>query len=228
MSTENSSVIKALKFRHATKLFKKDQPITDKDWDTIVKAAQLSPTSFGLEPFEIIMLESPETRELFRDFTWGANGSFQGTKGQIGTAPKFGIITAYNEKRMRHDAAYLANFLREVKGFDDAGVEAYQGILKNFQLNEFHLESDKALTNWSGKQAYIVLANMMTAAADLKIDSCPVEGFDMDKTAAVLQDKLGVDMSYQQPAVMFAFGYRADDPSTARTRRDISSFVRTV
>lgn len=227
-STPTSPVLEALDRRHATKLFDADRRVSEADFAQILEAGRLSPTSFGLELYNIILIQNPVHRELFREKAWGANGALTGTRGQLGTASHFGIITAYNAQRARYDSPYLHDFLRTVKGYDEAFTQTYIGILKTFMLEEFDLTDNRKLTDWAGKQTYIVLANMMTAAASLGIDSCPIEGFDQATARRILSDDLGIDMSYQEPAVLFTFGYRAEAPRYARTRRSVDEIVQWV
>ncbi|MGB0160000.1 MAG: nitroreductase family protein, partial [Thalassovita mediterranea] len=59
----------------------------------------------------------------------------------------------------------------------------------------------------------------------LGVDSCPIEGFEMDKTVAVLEQHFGVDPKLYKPAVMVAFGYRADEPAFDKTRRNMDQIV---
>ena len=218
-------MLAALDRRHATKLFDPARRVSDADLALVLEAARLSPTSFGLELFGIVLVQEPAHRERLHASARGANGSLTDTAGQLGTASHFGVVTAYNGRRARYDSPYLREFLLEVKGFDEAAATRYIGVLETFMLREFDLTDDRKLLDWTGKQAYIALANLMTAAADLGIDSCPVEGFDQATVARVLADDLGVDMSYQAPAVMFALGYRAEAPRYPRTRRPLERIV---
>ncbi len=59
----------------------------------------------------------------------------------------------------------------------------------------------------------------------MEIDSCPMEGFEMDRTAQTLQEHFGIDATRWKPAVMVAFGWRAKDPEFARTRRSMDDTV---
>jgi nitroreductase len=95
-----SQILEAFNFRHACKVFDAERKIDDVSFDTILEAARLSPTSFGHEPFKILMLQKPENRELFREFSWGANGMMNDTTGQLGTASHFGIILAHTDETM--------------------------------------------------------------------------------------------------------------------------------
>ena len=220
-----AQIIDAFSFRHACKVFDAERKISDDAVETILEAARLSPTSFGHEPFKILMIQSPEKRELFRDFSWGANGIMNGTTGQLGTASHFGIILASTGATMTAGSDYLQSFYRDVKLLPDEVIELFNGAYGKFQTTDHKITSDREITDWSGKQAYIVLANMMTAGALMGIDSCPIEGFDMALTAATLEQHFGIDPVLYKPAVMFAFGYRAADPEFPKTRRSMAQTV---
>lgn len=221
----NTTILNAFENRHATKVFDPDRKVSEEDITTILESGRLSPTSFGHEPFRILMIQTPEKRELFRDFSWGANGMMSGTTGQLGTASHFGIILAATSKLMTAGSDYLQNHYRDVKQLPDNVIEMFNGAYGQFQQVDHNVTTDREILDWSGKQAYIVLANMMTTAALLGVDSCPMEGFDMDKTTQVLASDFGVDTAAWKPSVMFAFGYRAKDPEFAKTRRSMDDTV---
>lgn len=220
-----AQIIDAFNFRHATKVFDADRKIDERTFATILEAARLSPTSFGHEPFKILMIQSQDKRELFREFSWGANGMMSGTTGQLGTASHFGIILASTGKTMTAGSDYLQDHYRNVKHLPDEVIEIFNGAYGKFQTSDHGITTDRQITDWSGKQAYIVLANMMTAGALLGIDSCPIEGFDMERTTQTLQDHFQIDGTAWKPAVMFAFGYRAKDPEFPKTRRSMDDTV---
>lgn len=220
-----AQIVEAFNFRHACKVFDPERKIPEGQFRTILEAARLSPTSFGHEPFRILMIQSPEKRELLREFSWGANGMMNGTTGQLGTASHFGIILAHTSKTMTAGSDYLQAFYREVKHLPEEIIEVFNDAYGNFQTTDHHVTTDREITDWAGKQAYIVLANMMTAGALMGIDSCPIEGFDMDRTTATLAEHFDIDPETYKPAVMFAFGYRAGAPAFDKTRRSIEDTV---
>ena len=51
---------------------------------------------------------------------------------------------------------------------------------------------------------------MMTAAASIGIDSCPIEGFEKEN----LEKVLGLDTSKYQVSVVLPFGYRINEQSS--------------
>ncbi|SLN59641.1 Putative NAD(P)H nitroreductase YfkO [Pseudoruegeria aquimaris] len=221
----NTQIVEAFQFRHATKIFDPERKVSERDMETILEAGRLSPTSFGHEPFRILMIQSPEKRELFRPFSWGANGMMNGSAGQLGTASHFGILLAARAPLMTAGSEYLQAHYRGVKHLPEEVIEIFNGAYGKFQSSDHRITTDREITDWSGKQAYIVLANMMTAAALLGVDSCPIEGFDMERTTQVLGTEFGIDTEAWKPAVMFAFGYRAKDPEFPKTRRSMEETV---
>jgi len=218
-------VLEGLAFRHATKVFDPTRKISDNEFATILEAARMSPTSFGAEQWQLLMIQTPEKRALFRDFSWGANGASNGTDGQLGTASHFGLFLARTGKTMKAGSEYLARHVREVKQFPEEVAVGFEGVLKKFQDEDFDLYDDRLLTEWSARQAYIALGNMMSTAALMGIDSCPIEGFEVARTQEVLQEHFGIDPAEYRPAVMVAFGYRAGAPMFPKTRRDMDTVV---
>lgn len=218
-------ILKAFGFRHATKVFDPARKLSDAEIETILEAGRLSPTSFGHEPFRILMIQSPEKRGLFREFSWGANGMMNGTTGQLGTASHFGIILAGTAELMRAGSDYLQAHYRNTKQLPEEVIGIFNDAYGKFQSDDHHITTDREMVDWAGKQAYIVLANMMTAGALMGIDSCPIEGFDMDRTSETLATHFDVDTTKWKPAVMFAFGHRAKDPEFAKTRRTMEDTV---
>lgn len=223
--TVRTQILDAFAFRHATKVFDADRKIEEDDFTTILEAARLSPSSFGFEPWQFLVIQSPDKRALFKDFAWGANGAANGTAGQLGTASHFGLFLAHTDATMVNNSDYLQSFMKEVKQLPEDVIPMFNQFYKKFQDHDFGIAGTRQITDWSARQAYIALANMMTSAALLGIDSCPIEGFEKDKTSAVLEQHFGIDPAVYQPAVMVAFGYRADEPAYAKTRRDMDKAV---
>jgi hypothetical protein len=82
--------------------------------------------------------------------------------------------------------------------------------------SDFDLDTDKKLFDWSAKQTYIALGNMMTSAALVGIDSCP-KGFHQEKQR-LYYEKFDVDTEKYGLSFMVAFGYRKADPANPKSR----------
>lgn len=221
-----AQIMEANNFRHATKVFDAERKISDSEFNTLLQTARLSPSSYGMEPWQLLVIQSPEKRELFRDFTWGANGATNGTAGQLATASHFCIFLAHTGATMKHHSEYLQKHMKEVKKFPDEVIEYINEAYQKFQETGFHIEGDRQISDWAARQAYIALGNMMNAAALMGIDSCPIEGFEIDKTIDVLEKYFSIDPKLYRPAVMLAFGYRIDGPMFPKTRRKMEDVVR--
>ncbi|SCY21676.1 Nitroreductase family protein [Basfia succiniciproducens] len=91
-------------------------------------------------------------------------------------------------------------------------MEATLARYKSFQTDDIKvLESDRALFDWCSKQTYIALANMMTGAAMIGIDSCPIEGFNYAEVNRILAEEGLFDADEYGVSCMVTFGYRAKE-----------------
>ena len=215
-------IIEALNFRHACKQFDASKKISDTDFNFILETGRLSPSSFGFEPWKFLVVQNMDLREKLKAFTWGGQG-------QLPTASHVLLVLARKGFFMRYDSPYLVDFMKEVKKLPDNIIELIKGAFKKFQETDFKLlENERALFDWACKQTYIVMANMMTAAAMIGIDSCPMEGFEMEKIEAILKQDFGVDTEKFGVSHMIAFGYRAADPmpKSRQSLEDITEWYR--
>lgn len=150
-----------------------------------------------------------------------------GAQGQLDTASHFVVILA--RKNVRPENKYVQDLLRDVKHMDETMIQQMSEKTTSFQDKNLNLyENDRALWDWASKQTYIALGNMMTSAAFLGIDSCPIEGFQYDEVAELLSEKGIIDSENFAPSVMVAFGYREEDPKREKTRQTQSEIVKWV
>lgn len=210
-------ILSAFQFRHACKQFDPEKKISAEDFQLILETGRLSPSSFGFEPWHFVVIQNPELRAKLKEVTWGAQGT-------LPTASHF--VAIFNRKGdMRFDSDYIANFMRSVQKLPDDIVEKKKSKYRIFQESDFNLLADpRALSDWAGKQVYIALGNMMTAAAMIGVDSCPVEGFNIAHAEAVLADAGVLDTNKFALTVMVAFGYRVN-PQPAKTRQTTEEIV---
>ena len=68
----NQKLETAFQFRHACKDFLPDKKISDQDFETIIQSGYMSPSSFGMEPWKFLVVQTPELREKLKTFSWGA------------------------------------------------------------------------------------------------------------------------------------------------------------
>jgi len=197
---EKNRFLDTMIYRHAD-----TKKISDEDFDDILQMGRLSPSSFGLEPWKFLVVQNQNLRDKIKEFSWGA-------KGQLPTASHFVIILARKRHQMIYDSPYIDKMFRQKQLPQDI-VDMYRQFYKNFQISDFDLlQSDRAIFDWACKQTYIALANMMTGAAYMGIDSCAIEGYDAASADRFAKDELGVDIDKFGISVMVAFGYRKNTP----------------
>ncbi|GAB1857283.1 NAD(P)H-dependent oxidoreductase [Flavobacteriaceae bacterium MHTCC 0001] len=213
-----AEIINAFEFRHACKEFDASKDLKKEDIEFILKAASLSPSSFGFEPWHFVVVQNKDLREALKPVAWGAPL-------KLDTASHFILGLSMKAPMTKWDSDYIMQMLKEVKQMPDDVVNTYLKFYREFQQNDFELDTDKKLFDWASKQTYIALGNMMTAAALVGIDSCPIEGFHQEKTEALLQDKFDIDTSKYGLSYMVAFGYRKEAPSHPKTRRAINDII---
>lgn len=212
------TILEAFNFRHACKGFDPAKKIPKEDFDFILETGRLSPSSFGFEPWKFLVIQNKQLREKLRKFTWG------GEK-QIPTASHLVVILARKASSMKYGSKYTQDFMKEVRKLPEDRIKDINNYYKDFQEKDFKLlESERAMFDWACKQTYIVLANMMTAAAMIKIDSCPIEGFDAEKVNKVLEKNFDINIKEFGLSCMVTFGYRLV-PARKKTRQSIDQIV---
>lgn len=102
-------------------------------------------------------------------------------------------------------------------------AQKFIGRIEEFQKQDFQLDTDRALLDWAGKQTYIALGNMMTAAAEIGIDSCPIEGFPIKAMHDLLEEEGLLDNGSFELSVMCAFGYRNEEQPKKHAAQSIMS-----
>src|SRR5699024_1685203 len=215
MTQMQQTILDAFNFRHATKRFDATKKIEDSDFNTIIEAGRLSPSSLGLEPWKFVVIQNSDTRDKLKEISWGA-------KGQLDTSSHFVLILA--RKNVTSKSPFVQHMIRDIKKYSEESIPATEEKFDNFQT-KFHInDNEKTLLEWAKKQTYIALGNMMTTAALLNIDSCPMEGFDLDAVTQFLSDEGIADTDQFAPSVMVAFGYR-DSESKEKVRQPQSDVV---
>lgn len=202
-----SEFLKAMAFRHACKRFDTQKQIPTEQFESILDVCRMSPSSFGMEPWRLIVVRNEKLRKALKASCWNQN--------QITEASELVIFTTDNDI-VRSDSPYVRKMF-ERRGMPAEMVDTYLGVYKNY-LSPIE-EDEILLENWTAKQCYIALANAMTYAATLEIDSCPIEGFDKEEVEAILDIEYGHSV-----AVICAFGYRIN-PQSEQMRLPIKSIV---
>ncbi|RBW68811.1 NAD(P)H-dependent oxidoreductase [Bacillus taeanensis] len=214
-------ILNAFHSRHATKEFDPNKKVADDDFRFILETARLSPSSFGFEPWRFVVVQNPDLREKIKNTAWGAYG-------KLPEASHFVIILARTKVDTKYDSDYLRHHFQTIKQLPEDHMAKYLQRIEEFQKNDFNLlDGERPLHDWASKQTYIALANMMTAAAQIGIDSCPIEGFGVEKMNELLEEEGLLEDGHFTISVMVAFGYRVKEPNP-KTRRPYDDIVKWI
>lgn len=160
-------LLEAMKYRYATKKFDPEKIISDEDFETLLEAARLSPTSFGMEPWKILVIQNRKIREEMMPYGWGARAGLSG-------ASHFVVFLANKREDITFGSPYADHMLKDIHQVPPEVYNFYSQVYTRFGKEEMKiLDSERTALDWTSKQAYNVMANMMTMAAYMGIDSCP-------------------------------------------------------
>jgi len=185
-------------FRHACKVFDDSKKINDEDIKNILEAARKSPSSFGMEAWKFLVITNADLKEKLRPVCWdqvqitSCSHLVVVLTGIESVKPEFGLV----KKRFQR------------RDMPQEKLDFYMDIYASHLADT--LSTDEKIEAWTAKQTYIAAGNMMTCAASLGIDSCPIEGFEKEKVEEILE----IDTSKYRVSVIIPFGYRLNEQTT--------------
>ncbi|SKB87269.1 NAD(P)H-dependent oxidoreductase [Maribacter arcticus] len=191
------NVLDKLNWRYATKVFDNSKKVSKEDLNILLDAARLSASSYGLQPYHFFVIEDSEVRSKLRKASWNQS--------QI-TDASYLLVLA---NKPTFDDSLVDNYIDniiETRGVTKKDVEGYSQMMKGALLGL----PDEQKKSWTSDQTYIALGNLMTIAAEMEIDTCPMEGFDK----AQYNEILGLNDKNLNASVVLAVGYRADNDET--------------
>ncbi|MCM3771370.1 NAD(P)H-dependent oxidoreductase [Priestia aryabhattai] len=218
IENKKQEILKAYQFRHACKEFDTNKKISDEDFRFILETGRLSPSSVGLEPWKFVVIQDAALREKLKPVSGGAQG-------QLPTASHFVVILARGKEGLRHDSVHVIKMMKDIHHMPEEVVQNLSGFYKSFVETELE-DNDRLIFEWASKQTYIALGNMMTAAAQIGIDSCPIEGFDKKQVTTILKNEGIIEGNDFGVACMVAFGYRKENPKRPKTRQNLDEIVK--
>jgi nitroreductase len=188
-----TELLSALNWRYATKAFDTEKKIPTEKWEALEQSLVLTPSSFGLQPWKFIVVQNAELRETLVRHSWGQR--------QVADSSHFVVFAAKKELTEADVDAFLSCQVAVRGGSVDA-LAGYKNVIMSFRdrgANEGWLEF------WAKHQTYIALGQLMTAAAALEVDACPMEGLDPAK----YDEALGLPAQGLTTSVACALGYRS-------------------
>lgn len=188
------SQIKQLNWRYATKKFDTSKKLSSQQLDGLLSAIQLAPTSYGLQPFKVLVVSNPAIRQQLKAAAYGQT--------QVTDASELLVFATYANYTEAHVDEYVENIVA-TRGIKLKDIEDFIGMMKG----SVNAQSQEQLQAWNAKQAYIALGFLLETAALNNIDACPMEGFD----AAQFDEILGLADKNLKAVVIAPIGFRAED-----------------
>lgn len=186
--------LEKLNWRYATKKMDPTKAVPEEKVDQIVEAIRLAPTSSGLQPFELLVIRNPEIREKIKAAAWNQAQVTDGSHLLV-----FAAWDNYTTERIDE----VMNLMAEHRGGMNDQLAGYYNSLKaNYVSRDAETNFDHA-----ARQVYIALGFAMAAAAELEVDSTPMEGFSPD----VVDEILGLREKGLRSVVLLPLGYRANE-----------------
>ncbi|MDD2697701.1 MAG: NAD(P)H-dependent oxidoreductase [Arcobacteraceae bacterium] len=205
---QKEQFLEAMNFRHACKVFDENKKIKSEDLDFILEVGRLSPSSFGMEPWKFLVVQNQDLKEKLRPFCWN--------QPQITTCSDLVVILSKIDD-LKPQNEYVGKMFSR-RNLSQENYEKYLNLYANHLSHT--MSSDENILAWGARQCYIAMGNMMTAAATIGIDSCPIEGFEKGK----IEEILNIDRRKYQLAVIVPFGYRIN-PQSIKFRLSIDEVV---
>lgn len=196
------SIIDALSWRYATQQFDPSKKLAAADRELLLEATRLAPSSFGLQPWKLVVVQTPELREQIRAAAWN--------QAQVTDASDLIVLCT----RTTLDEAYVDHYLELIATTRGLSIDKLDGLKKSI-LGSTAKRSANEVIEWNKRQTYIALGVLVTTAALHSIDASPMEGFDAQQVDGIL----GLTAENYTATALCALGYRhTSDPAAAQKK----------
>ena len=213
--SQTKQLLDALQWRYAAKVFDATKKIPADVWDALEQSLVLTPTSYGLQPYHFLIVQDAAKRAELLPNSWGQK--------QVVDCSHFVVFTARTEMT-EADVDRFVKRSAEVRGVPTESLAAYRGMMLGDVVNG---PRGKIAHEWAARQCYIALGNLMTTAAVLGVDACPMEGINPPEYDKIL----GLAGSGYKTVVALALGYRSVNDkyaSLAKIRYKTAELVKVI
>ncbi|HEX9046435.1 MAG TPA: NAD(P)H-dependent oxidoreductase [Verrucomicrobiae bacterium] len=190
---QTKQLLDALQWRYATKAFDTTKKIPADVWAALEKSLVLTPTSYGLQPYQFLIVQDAAKRAALLPHSWGQK--------QVVECSHFVVFTARTDMQ-EADVLKLIARISSVRGIPAESLNFYRDMMLGDVVNG---PRGKVAHEWAARQCYIALGNLMTAAAVLGVDACPMEGLVPAEYDRILK----LEGTGYKTVVALALGYRA-------------------
>ncbi|TSJ47777.1 NAD(P)H-dependent oxidoreductase [Fluviicola chungangensis] len=185
------NLIDTLNWRYAAKRMTSEK-VSDTKVTEILEAINLTATSAGMQPFRVIVVSNPEIKAKLQAASFNP---------QVSESSHLLVFASYSHVSQAHVDEYIS-LVAKTRNVPLESLDPFKE-----KLSAFASMPEEFVKTWAAKQAYIALGTAIVAAANLKVDSTPMEGFDN----AAFDEILGLSEKGLQSAVILALGYRNEE-----------------
>jgi nitroreductase len=208
------ALLEDLNWRYATKKYDTSKKIAQEHLDILLEAIRLSPSSYGLQPLKIVLVESKEIREKLKPYSWNQS--------QITDASHLMVLCSYKVMSNELIDSHAEN-MEITRSLEKGQLQGFANFVK-VKVNE---KSGSEQAEWNARQAYIALGILMQSCAQLRIDATPMEGFEVDKYNEIL----GLNDKNLNATLVCALGYRSEEDANQhlrKVRKPMNEFLEVV
>jgi len=192
-------LIKNLHWRYATKKFDATKKVSEENIELMKESIRLSASSYGLQPYKILVITNDEVRKQLQPHSWGQS--------QIVDSSHLFVFCSQLDLTEEN----VDNYLKLKSDNQNIPLENLSGY-GDFMKMKMKEKSKEEIGYWTAKQAYIALGSLFVACAELDVDSCPIEGFVPSEYDKIL----GLRNQGLTAAVVMAVGYRSEEDTNAK------------
>ncbi|CAN5494968.1 NAD(P)H-dependent oxidoreductase [soil metagenome] len=198
----NSAITEALNWRYATKQFDSTKKVSAADWQILEDSLRLAPSSFGLQPYKFVVVTDQKVKEELVAAAWN--------QAQVAQCSHFVIFARNTDITVETVDRYI-ELIASTRGVSVETLKPLHGMMSGFVAGS----TPEKLAEWAARQTYIALGNLMTAAAIIGVDACPMEGIVIPEVDRILN----LNEKGCSSVVACAVGYRAADDKYAALKK---------
>lgn len=198
---DSDSLVNAFQYRYATKRFDPSRKISPEHWSAIEQSTLLAPSSYGLQPWKLVVLTDQKRKDELPAMTFN--------QPQPKDCSHFVVFTVLKEMSEAYVDRYVDRIV-SVRGVTRESLAPMRRMI----VTQLAMSKGQH-SAWSSNQAYIALGFMLASAALLKIDACPMEGFDV----MAYNRFFNLDKTDYTTIFACALGYRASNDPVATMKK---------
>jgi nitroreductase len=198
-----SILLEQLNWRYAVKRFDATKKLSASEWTALEQAMVLSPSSYGLQPWKFIVVQTPELRKALRAASWNQS--------QVEESSHFVVFLAKSTVNAA-DVQHFIDRTAKLRGLPGDKLNGYRDMIIGDVVKG---PRSTWVKDWTARQVYIALGQTMAAAAMINVDTCPLEGIDPDEYDRIL----GLKSSGYYTVCALAVGFRHQDDGLAKAKK---------